>query len=56
MKTKLLEILRCPATGARLNLTSASKYFGDDVETGELSTPNGSYRYPIRLKLLGGLR
>lgn len=47
MKTELLEILRCPATGSVLKLTSIHKALGDDVETGELSTPDGNHRYQI---------
>jgi SAM-dependent methyltransferase len=48
MKQKLLELLRCPVTGGRLLLHRQSDQSADEIETGELSTSDGSRRYPIR--------
>lgn len=47
MRTELLEILRCPVTGVSLVLSGAQMN-GEEIETGELSTPDGAHRYPIR--------
>src|SRR5687768_15145801 len=44
MNLDLLELLRCPATGQRLQLESA----GERVEGGTLVTADGGHRYPIR--------
>lgn len=48
MKQELLEFLRCPATGGRLVLDQRSGKSGEGIETGELSTSDGSHCYPIR--------
>lgn len=47
MRAELLEILRCPVTGASLALSGAQMN-GKEIEMGELSTPDGAHRYPIR--------
>ena len=47
MRADLLEILRCPVTGATLALSGAGM-IGEEIETGELATPDGAHRYPIR--------
>lgn len=46
MKTELLEILRCPATGGPLSLEDARESDGE-VESGVLVGPEGA-RYPVR--------
>ena len=47
MKSELLHILRCPETGARLELANRHGDF-EEIETGELATPDGRFVYPIR--------
>ena len=49
MKIELLSILRCPATGKSLKLEIGwlAGIEEDEVETGWLTTENGSHRYPI---------
>lgn len=47
MRNELLELLRCPQTGAVLTLESA-EYDGDRIRHGWLVTADGTHRYPIR--------
>jgi len=47
MKLQILDILRCPETGARLDLISPQYDLGE-VETGELATADRRFVYPIR--------
>ena len=47
MRADLLELLRCPVTGASLGLSGAQME-GEDIQAGELCTPDGAHRYPIR--------
>ena len=47
MHIELVEILRCPQTGARLRLEEPG-YRGERVESGWLVSEDGRYRYPIR--------
>lgn len=47
MRIELLERLRCPKTGQRLNLNVAES-IGDAIESGWLISMDGQHRYPIR--------
>ena len=47
MHLDLLEILRCPQTGERLELQSA-EYLDGRIVSGWLVSQNGKHRYPIR--------
>ena len=47
MNIKLLNFLRCPATGSQLKLEFA-EYENDRVRTGWLVTPDGKHKYPVR--------
>lgn len=47
MHAEILEILRCPRTGQRLQLQDA-QYDGDRVRSGLLVTKCGENRYPVR--------
>ena len=47
MHIELIELLRCPQTGEKLELQSA-EYLDGRVKTGWLVSQNGQHRYPIR--------
>lgn len=47
MKTELLELLRCPKTGQRLNLEGGNNN-AQEIEAGWLVSEDGQHRYPIR--------
>ena len=47
MKPELVDILRCPQIGSRLELTDA-RSSGTEVMEGNLRTPDGSYSYSVR--------
>jgi SAM-dependent methyltransferase len=47
MKKDALQFLRCPETGQELRITVAREEAGE-VRDGDLTTPDGSRRYPIR--------
>lgn len=47
MKTELLDLLRCPRSGQRLELVD-NVHQDDSIESGWLVAQDGRYRYPIR--------
>lgn len=47
VKTELLELLRCPKTGQRLNLEGGNNN-AQEIEAGWLVSEDGQHRYPIR--------
>lgn len=48
MRRELLPLLRSPRTGKQLEIASVASERGGDIETGELTTADGSETYPIR--------
>ena len=47
MKTELLELLCCPSSGQKLEISDAH-INNDAIESGWLNTPDGKYSYPIK--------